>query len=78
MPDVQDMSLKYGGRVLRIEIFLNTNQEAIDIIRRIKDKARGKNLDAAVVIVREYKGEQAKELWETLVDASVEATTKPF
>jgi len=47
MPDaIQDMSLKYDGKVLMFHVAINTDQDPYHLLKALKRALRGPHLDA--------------------------------
>jgi hypothetical protein len=63
MPEIQDMSLKYGGKVLVIHIVLNTDQDHYHLAKSLRRAARGPHLDALLMWIEGYDGEAGREAW---------------
>lgn len=78
----QDMECKYGGRVVELRIFLNTDQKLEDLIRRVSHHAKGPKRDAILMMVNDYSGDDGKQVWAALqgvaVDALKDPRAKPF
>jgi hypothetical protein len=66
----QDMGLRYGGRVLKFEIFVNTDADHRKIAKALSSRARGPRQDAVAMVVEVYDGDSGKEIWEALKDIS--------
>lgn len=77
MAEIQDMSLRYGGRVIRIEVYVNTDADVNKIASKIARSARGLRQDAVVVTVSVHDGEQGKALWESLQELAKEVAADP-
>lgn len=77
MIDPQDMSLKYDGRVVKVEIYLNTDQEVEKLLKNLKRAARGPRLDAMVAMISQYSGEDGEKVWKILQEATVKANANP-
>lgn len=66
----QDMGLRYNNQVLKIEIVINTDADPHKLARVLYNKARGPRLDAAVVMIAGYDGEDGKEIWDEVQEVA--------
>lgn len=64
MADVQDMTLKYDGRVLVVTAVVNTETDPYDIRKSVNRALRGDRLDAVLVKIEGYSGEAGAVAWK--------------
>lgn len=62
----EDMGLRYDNRVVKIELWVNTDAPAKEILSKIEAAARGPRRDAVFGAVTVSKGEEGKNVWESL------------
>lgn len=62
----QDMSCKYGGRVVRLDVFVNTNEDINDLISRVSKAARGQFRNAVLIGGSLHDGDEGAEIWSTI------------
>lgn len=74
---VQDMGLRYDNRILKIEILVNTDSDHHKIAKALYSRARGPRLDAAVISISVYDGEDGKEIWNDVQQAIRSGISKP-
>lgn len=73
----QDMTLKYDGRVLRFEVFVNTAEDASEVLMRIQKAARGQGRAAVLAMASIYTGDDGANVWKALQSMAVEAAANP-
>lgn len=73
----QDMSLKFGGRVVEIRIFLNTDQDLVKLLRRVSHHAKGPDRHALIAMMNEYSGEDGRAIWAAIQEQAVEIAADP-
>ena len=64
--DQHDMSAKYDGRVIKVEIYVNTDEEHYALLKRIRRAARGDRLNATLMALSVYEGEEGKKVWDVI------------
>ncbi len=52
---VHDMAPRFGGRMVRVEVFINTDRDAEEIARRIHRVAQGSRVDAVLMTYSVYE-----------------------
>lgn len=62
-PTVQDMTLKYDGRVLVVTAVVNTDADPYDIKKRVNRALRGDRLDAVLAKIEGYSGAAGEVAW---------------
>lgn len=79
MPPIeqQDMSCQYDGRVVVLEVYINTDEDINAILARVVKAAKGPRLCASVVTVGINTGDVGRELWAELAKASAAAVVDP-
>ncbi len=75
--NIQDMSLKYGGRVLVVTAVVNTETDPYDIQKRVNRALRGDRLDAVVVKIEGYSGEAGVVAWKAAQAVSTKIAAHP-
>ena len=75
--DVQDMSLKYDGRVLVITAVVNTETDPYDIQKRLNRALRGGRLDAVMVKIEGYSGEAGAVAWRAAQAVTTKVAAHP-
>lgn len=79
---VHDYSTKYGGRVLIIECYINTDEDAEVVAKRVRRACRGPKLAASVVGVKLFEGTDGQAIWREIsrfaADAHANPRAKPF
>jgi folylpolyglutamate synthase/dihydropteroate synthase len=75
--EIQDMSTKYDGRVVRLEIFVNTNENIHEVTHRVKKASRGQVRNAVIVMGSLYTGENGRKIWKTIQEISVDVAKNP-
>ena len=58
-----DFTLRYDGRVLRLDIFVNTDEDPNEVLMRVQKAARGQQRNAVVAAASIYSGKQGQEVW---------------
>jgi hypothetical protein len=76
-PEVQDLSLRYGGRVVCVTLYVNTDADALAIGAKMTRIARGTRRDAALSTVAVYKGEKGEAVWKTIQEVATEVSADP-
>lgn len=76
-PDVQDMSLKYDGRVLVVTAVVNTETPPYDIQKRVNRALRGDRLDAVIVKIEGYSGEAGAVAWRAAQTVATKIAAHP-
>lgn len=77
MDKPQDLELKYNGRVLVVTLVINTEQDAEKMMKNIFRIARGPRLDAVLVQIEGYSGENGKDIWDQVQKEAVEIIANP-
>lgn len=77
MAEVQDMALRYGGRVVRIEVYVNTDADVSAIASKITRTARGIRQDAALAMVSVHDGARGEKLWSEVQDLTKQVAADP-
>jgi len=62
----QDMTMKYGGRVVKVELYVNSEEEHYHLLKRIKRAARGERMNAALILLSVYEGEEGQKVWKVI------------
>jgi hypothetical protein len=75
--DVQDMTLKYDGRVLVVTAVVNTETDPYDIQKRVNRALRGDRLDAVIVKMEGYSGEAGAVAWKAAQAVSTKIAAHP-
>lgn len=73
----QDFGLRYGGRVLALHIYINTDQDFNKMAKRVQRVARGLRNDAIVCWVEGYEGENGRVAWEAMQEVVVRMAANP-
>jgi hypothetical protein len=77
-----DFGARYGGRLIVVEVFCNTDEDPNKIGKRIQRAARGIKLNAAATRIRLYEGKEALEVWNEIAkmgaDIHANPNAKPF
>jgi len=76
-PEQYDFGARYGGRLVQIEVYCNTDEDPDKIAKRVQRAARGIKLNAAVVRVGLYEGEKAKEMWDLIAQWAAQTHADP-
>lgn len=63
--------MRFKGRTLKIEILVNTDDQAVDVAERVNRAARGPRMDMSVVSVGEVPAEAARSAFEMAFAAQV-------
>ena len=74
---VQDMSLKYEGKVLMFHIALNTDQDPYQLLKALRRVLRGPRLDAMTCWIEGYTGEEGAKVWAEIQKVVVKASADP-
>ena len=69
-PRLQGMDVRYGGRTLRVEILINTDESESVVAQRVQAAAKGPKACMAVVSVGTCDPDEAAVVWERLIAAS--------
>lgn len=75
-PQQHDFTMRHP-RVVEVRIFVNTSDSIEEVGARITKAARGARCDASVAMVKDYDGDDAKRVWETLANAAAEGYANP-
>jgi len=59
------MELRYGGRTLVVTAYVNTPEEAVDVVKRIQPAARGPREAMAIVTAGVHEAESTAGLWKS-------------
>jgi hypothetical protein len=68
--DIHDMEPRFGGRVVRVDVFINTDRDAEEILRKIRHVARGPRADAILMTCAVYEDGAA---WAAVQEMAREA-----
>lgn len=83
---IQDMTLKYDGRVLVVTAVVNTETDPYEIKKRLNRVLRGDRLDAVLVKIEGYSGKAGETAWKAAqavtakiaAHPKVQSTDEPF
>lgn len=75
--NMQDMSLKYDGRVLVVTAVVNTAADPYDIQKRVNRALRGDRLDAILVKIEGYSGEAGAVAWKAAQMVATKVAAHP-
>ena len=76
--DQVDLEPRYGGRFVEIRLFVNTEEDHMDLARRLLVTARGEKKNAATVLVGLHEaGEQSTRDWNHLAELSAAVHASP-
>lgn len=71
-PRLRGMEVRYGGRTLRLEIFINTDEAPEAVAERLAPAARGPRRDMAVTAISEVPVAEAMVFWSKMIAAAHE------
>jgi hypothetical protein len=74
---MDDMTLKYGGRVLVVTAIVNTETPPYDIQKRVNRALRGDRLDAVIVKIEGYSGEAGAVAWKAAQMVATKVAAHP-
>lgn len=63
MPEIQDMGLRYGGRIRCITVWVNTDEDDDKLFGRVQRAARGIKMNAVLMTCAKFDGERGEEVW---------------
>lgn len=76
-PEQHDFAPRYGGRIVSIELYANTDEDVNKLAKRVQKAARGVKLAAVVCMAKVYTGADALEVWNKLAEMSATAHAHP-
>ena len=76
-PFINDMSLKHDGRVLRFEIFVNSDEDAKEVLIRLQRAGRGQQRNAVLAVCSVYTSEEGAKIWAELQKFSTKMAQNP-
>lgn len=76
-PFINDMTCKYDGRVLKLDVYVNSNEDLNEVVARVSKAARGQVRNAVLTMASEYTGEDGKQLWAALQKVSADMGKNP-
>lgn len=74
---ITDMSTKYDGRVVRLDVIINTDEDVQEIVGRIAKAARGQQRNASMVGANIFTGDDGRKVWAAVRGLSVTAAADP-
>lgn len=74
---VQDMQCRYGGRVMHVQVFVNTDEDHNEVLRRIVAAGRGRHRAALLSQLSLYDGDSGRKIWKALQGVSSEMAADP-
>lgn len=75
--EIQDMSLRYNGRVVKLEIYVNSDEDPNTIATRCLRASRGVKRNAATCMVGVLEGDTGREAWSVLQQMSTMVAADP-
>lgn len=60
--------LRYGGRTLEVRVYVNTDENALEVAKRVQMAVAGARDDTAVASAVELPADTAKKLWTMLFE----------
>jgi hypothetical protein len=66
MTDVQEMDLRYGGRLLAFHVFINTDRDHEPLARDFHRVAKGPRIDASASWIQKYN--DGHEAWNAMIE----------
>lgn len=68
--DIGDTDVRHGGRTLQITVSVNTDEDEMTVLERVRAAARGPKVAMCVCSVGVMKPEDSAELWGRIVPAA--------
>lgn len=77
MSNFHDFAPRYGGRVIKLEVYVNSDESTEKVGRRVRNAARGQKINAVVCTVALFEGEKGREAWALISKFVAQAATDP-
>lgn len=76
-PEIQDMGVRFDGRVLKFDIFVNSDEDLTEVLMRLQKAARGQKRNAVMAAASLYTGDAGREIWAAIQKTSAEVAANP-
>lgn len=69
MAKIYDMALRYGGKVLVVHVYINTDRPPVEVVQAVAKAAHGEIGDAMLVCAEGFSGRDGEAVWREVVEA---------
>ena len=76
-PEMHDFAARYGGRIVALEVYVNSDEDAHKLAKRVQRAARGMSLNAVICLAKIYEGPDALEVWNKIAEVAGRAAANP-
>lgn len=74
--DIGYVDVRHGGRTLQVIVSVNTDEEEMVVLERVRAAARGPRASMCVCSIGVMRPEDSAKLWDRIVPAAVRESEK--
>lgn len=74
--DIGDTDVRHGGRTIQVMVSVNTDEDEMVVLERVRAAARGPRVAMCVCSVGVMRAEDSAKLWEEVVPAATREAAK--